>query len=289
MTASIPEPVLVPSFDGSQIAVRRFGKGDLMPLLIVNAVGADLSVWSKALIDIAREREVVTWDHRGLHDSGPLQSDRIDAGAHAEDAIAALGHLGIERVVMVSWSNGSRIAFEIAFRYPERVAAAAVACGGYGHPFGRLLRRLEVASALPVAAGVAKHFSGSLAGPLRTLASRPELAGLLRQSGVLAGSADTVALAGLLRSVASCDLRTLLATYEAVMGDAAPEILTQIETPTLLIAGERDHITTRHMMEETRRLIPNARLEVYPKATHYLPIEFPARLSHDLREFFDHT
>jgi pimeloyl-ACP methyl ester carboxylesterase len=277
---------MVASFDRSLIAVRRRGRGELMPLLVVNAIGCDLSVWRTALLDLERQRPIVTWDQRGLHDSGPIESDRIDAGAHAEDAIAALDHLHIQRVVMAAWSTGSRIAFEIAHRYPEKIASMAIVCGGYGHPLGRLVRYLEVASLFPVVAGVAKHFSGSFEGPLRAVASRPELPGLLRQSGILAGTADTSALAALFRSVAACDLRTLLASYEAVVGDAAPDILVRIEAPTLLIAGQRDLLTSRRMMEEARGLIPNARLEVYEGATHYLPIEYPARLSHDLRRFF---
>ena len=38
-------------------------------------------------------------------------------------------------------------------------------------------------------------------------------------------------------------------------------------------------------MEETAAAIPGARLEVYERATHYLPIEYPARLSDDLGSF----
>ncbi|MDQ3877651.1 MAG: hypothetical protein M3290_04780, partial [Actinomycetota bacterium] len=76
----------VDSFDGSEIAMYTFGDGDATPLLVCNAVGADLSMWRRALIDVERARRVVTWDHRGLHESGPPATPRLDAGAHAEDA-----------------------------------------------------------------------------------------------------------------------------------------------------------------------------------------------------------
>lgn len=277
------EPVR--SFDGTQLAARKMGGGDGTPLLVVNAAGAGLAVWRRALIDSARERVIVTWDHRGLHASAPPASDRLDPGAQAEDAIAVLEHFGIERFVMASWSNGTRIALEISHRYPERLDALSIVCGGYGHPLGRLLR-LEVSSLLPTLAGVAKHFSYFLEGPLRGLTSRPELAGLVRQSGMIAATADTAALVDLLRGMARCDTRTLLATYEAIAGDPAPELLTEVEVPTLIVAGEKDPFTTRRVTEEMMRAIPQARLEIYERATHYLPIEYPARLSDDLRRFW---
>ena len=280
------EPELVRSFDGTQLAARRMGGGDSTPLLVVNAVGANLAVWRRALIDVARERPIITWDHRGLHESALPHSDRIDAGAQAEDALAVLDHYGVNRFVMVSWSNGARIALEITHRYPESVGALTVVNGGYGHPFGRAIRHLEFASALPTIAGLAKHFASFIEGPLRGAASRPEIAGLIRQSGLIGATADTAALVDLFRGMAACDTRTLLSTYEAVAGDPAPELLSDVQCPTLLVAGERDAFTPRRVSEEMARSIPDARLEVYARATHYVPIEYPAKLSDDLRLFW---
>jgi 3-oxoadipate enol-lactonase len=277
---------LVRSFDGTQIAARHAGEGDALPLLVSNAIGATPAVWDKVLVDVVRNRRVFLWDHRGLFDSSPPASDRIDPGAHAEDAIALLDHFDIDRCLLASWSTGGRIALEIAHRYPERVAALAVVNGGYGHPMGRVLR-LEVASLFPSAAGIAKHFAGPLHGAFKALVTRPEFAGLVRQSGMLAASADIDVAVDLLRAMADLDLRLLLANYEAVMGEPAQDLLDEIEPPVLLIAGERDQFTSLAMMEQMRNSIPGARLDVYERATHYLPLEYPGKLSTDLRAFFD--
>ena len=177
------EVELVRSFDKTQLAARRFGDAGGVPLLVANAVGAGLAVWRRVLLDVVRERPVVMWDHRGLHGSEAPFSGRLDPGAQAEDAAAILDHFGIERFVMTSWSNGTRIALEISHRYPERLAALSIVCGGYGHPFGRLLRNFELASILPTVAGVAKHFSSLFVAPFRCLTFRPELSCLVRQSG----------------------------------------------------------------------------------------------------------
>ncbi|MBA2311502.1 MAG: alpha/beta hydrolase [Actinobacteria bacterium] len=284
-----PEPELVRSFDGTFLAVRSLGESDATPVLLVNALGATFSLWRQALVDVVRERMVVTWDHRGLYDSGEPGSDRLDAGAHARDALETLDHYDIDRAVVLSWSSGTRIALELAAHHPDRVCGFVSVCGGYGQSAGKFPRGFELAALLPAAAGLVRPFAPLVQPLLRTLVQRPELAGLVRQSGLIAASADTGTLVDLVRSTAALDLGLLLAIYQAVSGDPAPGLLAEIAGPALVIAGERDPFTSRAVSEEMARTISGASLEVYEKATHYLPIEYPARLSDDLRSFLGPT
>ncbi|MBA3291290.1 MAG: alpha/beta hydrolase [Actinobacteria bacterium] len=276
---------LVPSFDGTLIAGRRMGAATGTPLLVAGAVGANLSVWRRTLVDVAPQRPIITWDLRGLHESGIPRSEKLDSAAHAEDGIAIADSLDVDRFHLAGWSTGARIALEVAHRYPERVASLALVCGGYGYSTASGLRHLEVVSLLPAITGVAKRFSGYLGGALRGLTMRPELAGLIRQSGIVGPTADTAALIDLLRSMTECDPHALLSTYEAVAGDDAEAILDEIEASTLLVAGEKDTFTPRRTMERMRDLMPAASLTVYDRATHYLPIEFPWRLAEQLNDF----
>lgn len=286
MTPTGPENdvAFIDSFDGTEIAVRHMGGGDGVALLVSNAIGANLAPWRRVLVDLVRQRPIITWDHRGLLDSGSPASQRSGPTAHAEDALAALDHYGIERFAIASWSNGSRIALQIATDHPDRVAALAMVSGGHGNSPGRLLR-FELASALPIAASVAKYFAGPLQGGFRKLVSRPELTGLIRQSGMVGATADTPALIDLLTGMSKCDLKTLLATFEAVAGDPGVDLLPLVQAPTLLVVGDHDQFTSKRMTDEMGRAIPDSRVITYEGATHYLPLEFPARLSHDLRGF----
>jgi pimeloyl-ACP methyl ester carboxylesterase len=277
------EPTLARSFDGTMIAVRDMGAGGT-PLLIVTAVGAGLSVWHRSLQSIAGDRRVVSWDLRGLFQSGLPASGRLDAGAHALDAMAAVRSLGLRRFHVAAWSSGGRIALELAAEFPERVASLTLVNAGYGHSLGRLLK-LDLASLLPTAAGIAKRFAAPLQGAFRGLVSRPEIAGLVRQSGMTAATADTASLVELLKGMASCDTGALLATYQAVAGDPAPQLAARISAPTLLIAGEHDQIVPFDITEELLRHLEDARLEIYDDATHYLPIEHPRALAEDLKSF----
>jgi pimeloyl-ACP methyl ester carboxylesterase len=259
--------------------------GDGMQLLVVNGIGANLAPWRKPLIDVVRERTVVTWDHRGLHASPLPASERRDAGAHAEDALAVLDHFDIEKTAVVSWSNGARIALELANRAPERVGPMVLVCGSFTQGVYDLVRHLEPAPLVSLFTTVAKHFSNRLEAPLRRLVERPEITGLIRQSGLVGAEADTRGLIELLQGLAACDLRTLLASYEAVTTDPPGDVMSSVESPVLLIAGAHDRFAPVRVAEEMAAALPDSRLEVYPRATHYLPLEYPAKLSGDLRRF----
>jgi len=283
---TIEEDVI--SFDGTRLAARRLGEGDATPLLIINAVGTSMSVWHRAIVDIVRERPVILWDLRGLNYSELPRSDRIDPPAHVEDAVAVAEHFDAPEVAVASWSSGTRIALELAATYPERTRSLTLVNGGYGHPMRRL-RFFEFASLLPLGAGLTKYAAGFLEGPFRSLTRRPEFAGLVRQSGVVGATADVGGLVEMAHEVSDCDLRQLLATSEAVVGDAAPRLLDRVEAQTLLIAGGRDQLTSMRMMQKMADRIPGARLEVFEEATHYLPFEFAPRLSDVLRKFLAET
>jgi 3-oxoadipate enol-lactonase len=283
---SVPDFELVRSSDGTYVAARALSEeGPGLPLLVVNAVGADLSPWRRALTDVARTRPVVTWDHRGMHDSGPPAGGRLEPSAHAEDALAVLDHHDIGRCAAVAWSNGGRIALELAAGSPHRVAGIALVCAAYGQPFERFVSKLEPGALLPGVAGAAAHAAPLLEPAYRALAAWPELPGVLRQAGLIGPTADTEALGGLMRAVARCDLRRLLRAYEELTRWGEDGLPARTVQPALLAAGGRDQVVSLTLMRELAEALPAARLEVYDDATHFLPIEYPARLSDDLRAF----
>lgn len=276
----------VSSFDGTSLAAREFGEGDGTPVLLVNAIGPDMSAWKRVVDAWPEPRRILSWDFRGLHGSSEPGSDRNDAAAHCEDALAVVDAAGVDSFVVAAWSTGTRIALEIARSYPERAGAVALVCGGFGRGFLGLFRYLEVSSVFPMGAGLAKHFASSLEGPFRAFVSRPEIAGVVRQSGVIGPTADVETLVQVVQSFASCDLRRLLATYEEVVGASDVSILSQVHAPTLAIAGGRDRFTTGGMVEAMVRRMPNAEKVVYENASHFLPLEYPDRLASDMEGFF---
>jgi 3-oxoadipate enol-lactonase/4-carboxymuconolactone decarboxylase len=209
----------------------------------------------------------------------------MDPEAHADDALAVLDHFELDRAVVLAWSNGGRIALELAASSPHRVAGVVLVCAGYGQPLERFIRNLEPSALLPALAGVARLAAPLLEPVYRAAVGRPELAGVIRQTGVLASTVDSDALAALLRSIAGNDLRRLLTAYAQLAGRGEDGLLRRVTAPALVLAGGRDPIATPAMMQEVADGLTDAHLEIYAEATHLLPIELPARLSDDLRAF----
>ena len=274
----------VSSFDGTRLAACRLGPDEGLPLLVVNAIGADLTAWRRVLVDVVRERPVMAWDHRGLHASGPPASGRVDVEAQAEDAIAVLDHFNVQQCAVAAWSSGVRIGLEVAGRYPELVRGIFLISGAQGSPWTALLR-LELGAVLPRFAIAARFAAGPIGTAFRKLAERPELPGLVRQSGMVGATADTQAIVDLLRAIAGCDFDVLLRTYGEVMGDVGDSILDGIRAPAAIVLGERDPYTSRAAIEELTQQLPHATVDVYEGATHYVPLEYPGKLSIDLRRF----
>lgn len=289
--AYAPETRAVGSFDGTTIAAYHWPAeegNDATPMLVVNAIGPDLSAWRHVLAASVRARPMYAWDYRGLHASGDPISERLDAAAHSEDAVAVLDAAGVDRFVVAGWSTGTRVAVELARAHPERVRALVLVCGGFGSGLLGILRHLEVARLFPLGAAIGKHFASALEGPLRAFVSRPEIAGVVRQSGVIGPTADVDSIVEVLQSFAASDLRRLLTIYERVVGDADPRVLSDVQAPALLIAGGRDRFATRRMVEDIHRRLPNADMVVYEKASHFLPLEYPDRLAEDIEGWFSH-
>lgn len=284
--ATDPTTRLVESFDQTTIAAHSWPGSAELPMLVVNAIGPDMSAWKRVLADPVRQRPAHSWDYRGLHGSGEPISGRVDTAAHREDALAVLDAAGVDEFVIAGWSTGTRVAIEIARAHPERVRGLALVCGGFGSGLLNLIRHLEVSRLFPLGAAIGKHFASSLEGPFRAFVSRPEIAGVVRQSGVIGPAADVDSIVALLQSFAASDLRRLLTIYEKVVGDSDPTVLGEVQAPTLLVAGGRDRFATKRMADDMQRRLPHAEMVVYEKGSHFLPLEYPARLATDIEGWF---
>ncbi len=275
----------VTSFDGSVLATRDLGSPGATPVLLVPSVGSNLAPWRRSLAELVDTHRVITWDLRGLHSSQAAATPSFDPASHAEDAIAVMDEAGIDRAPVLAWSTGGRIALELAAAHPDRVSGLFLVNGMNGYPLSRLIRHLDIPVVLPVLAGLGKHFPTIVGGALRAVVGRPELGGIVRQSGLLAPTADVAAFVDMLKGLAECDPKALLHNYEAVAGADDPEILAGVSCPTSLVVAERDPFTPRGLTEQIVETIPGASVSQYERATHFLPLEFPSRLARDIAGF----
>jgi 3-oxoadipate enol-lactonase len=116
--------------DGVALAVFVVGEGD--PLLLIPGLGARSAVFDPIIGDLAREHRVITFDPRGLGDSGNSGDGTLTN--MAQDAIAVLDAADVRAASAVfGASMGGLIAQHVVVDHPDRVGhlvLAATAPGG---------------------------------------------------------------------------------------------------------------------------------------------------------------
>jgi 3-oxoadipate enol-lactonase len=239
------------------------GSGE--PVLLIPGLGSDAGTWATFLPDIKDSYQAILLENRGSARStkpdGPYTTQ-----AMAQDAVALLDNLGIERVHLIGKSMGGMIAQILAARYPKRVQSLVLACTLMQHDsFGEEL--LEMGRTLAQKGGLFETYrlafllSYSKEYCMRNRSRLEEARKLLVEIG------SKELLQGYLGQSIACE------THDS------REIAKQIKAPTLVIAGKEDTITTPEQSSDLAAAIPNAELMVFPRGKHGFWREFPEEVN----------
>lgn len=111
-------PAAFAEVNGIEMYYRVVGKGP--PILLIHGGLSNQHVWDAQLPYLARHHSVIVADSRGQGRS-TRTDEPITYGLMADDYVALLDHLHIDKVDLVGWSDGGIIGLDIAMRYPERL------------------------------------------------------------------------------------------------------------------------------------------------------------------------
>lgn len=252
--------------------------GSGRPLMLIGGLGSQLISWDDRFCISLVERgySVIRFDNRDSGLSTSLDGHGVpdllalllgvSRAAYrlddlAQDAVALLDHLGIDRADLIGISLGGMVAQLVALRRPERVSSmVAMLSGPPGRP-------AELPSPLVIDA--------LLRAPGKTFADRVEHAVDLRR--VLAGEgadfdvrdARRRAEAQIARAWRPAGTMRQAAAVLATPSRLAD--LARICTPALLIHGELDPLVTFASARAAADAIPNARFIGMPGLGHDLP------------------
>ena len=127
-----PERVTATTHDGVDLAV--YVAGDGAPLLLIPGLGARSTVFDPLAPELSRRHRVITFDPRGLGDSG--NGGAVTLANMALDAVAVLDAADVETAAVFGASMGGLIAQHFVVDHPERVArlmlVATAPGGGHG-------------------------------------------------------------------------------------------------------------------------------------------------------------
>ncbi len=275
----------VRSFDGTDIAYHVVGQGP--PILLGNGLGGSWRAWTHQIQYLAERYTFVSWDYRGLYRSGPpTVADALRVEDHARDALAILEAENIERAAFLGWSMGVQVGLELFRDFPERVASFVLINGVAGVPYQTVAGIAVLEHLLPPAIWHLRRASPLVSRFIARAVRWPETVGWYKRIGLASSALDEDLFRELAQTFVDLDMERYLRLLYLIGEHDAYDVLTEVDVPTLIIAGDRDIMTPRRAAERMARLVPGAELLIVPGGTHYVAIEYPELVNLRVEKFF---
>jgi len=231
--------------NGLRIYYEVHGEGE--PLLLVHGGTATSQAWASHLPAFTEHFQVFAPDSRG-HGRTDNPTGELGYRVMADDAAALVGALGLQRPLVLGYSDGGQIALERGVRYPAGSARALI-LGGTQFRFSEAY--LEATRDL---LGIAE---GVEVDPERLERDQPDFVSYLREAhGHVYGPEYWKAY---VRQIASLWLTPLRYTSQD---------LGAVTDPVLILSGDRDEGVSTDESVELFRLLPNAELAIAPGSDH---------------------
>ena len=110
------------------VKLAYYTRGTGKPLLMINGFLSTMSLWDPTLIEeLAKNYQVISFDNRGVGLSTDTEENHTTMEQMADDAAGLVKALGFEKVNILGWSMGARIAQQFLIRHPEVIDKAILA------------------------------------------------------------------------------------------------------------------------------------------------------------------
>lgn len=256
-----------PCREGIRFNAVRTGPAGAAPVVLIHAIGLDLSYWGAQIEALRDEFDVLAYDLRG-HGSSDAPPEGYALSSLASDLASVVESMGAGSAHLVGLSVGGMIAQTLALARPDLV---------------RSLSLIDTAATL----------SDQARSAIR------QRAALTRQGGMEAILRPTLerwftpAFVQRRPDVLDRVSKTLLSNngqIHALMWDAISTLevaprLAEVTCPTLVIVGDSDPTTPVAAAATIARMIGGARLVVLDAISHMAPLEAPAQVNTELLSF----
>lgn len=273
-----------------EIAYEEFGDPSGRPILLIPGLGTQMIAWDAEFCEMLTERgfRAIRIDNRDtggstiLSDAGVPDPVSLFLGLRrglrygleemADDAIAVLDHLEIERADLAGFSMGGMVVQAAVLRHPERVSSLTSIMSRTGHRADAAPAPRQGLALLKVRPDDPDEFvehMKRLSEVIGSPAYRPEPARLERQARLAwARGIQPEGTARQLHAVNTQADRT--------------ESLGSVRAPTLVIHGAADRLVFPKGGRRTAAAIPGARLRIYEGMGHDLPRQLWPRFAAEI-------
>ncbi len=234
---------------GAKIYYARYGKDGGDPVILLHGGLGNGDHWSRQVADLVDHFAVYVIDSRGQGRSTRTRAP-VTYDVMANDVLAVMDHLKLERAALVGWSDGGEIALKIAIGHPERVTKLFVVGVNY-----------DANGSKPRGGPQTPTFSAYAA---KCRADYARMSATPKQWDAL--------------------VDWLLPVWRNPMGFTKDQ-LRSIQAPTLVADGDHDEVIVLDQVEEMAKLIPHAELKVFADTSHFVLWQDPKAFDETLVEF----
>jgi pimeloyl-ACP methyl ester carboxylesterase len=270
---------------GIRLHVAEGGPQDAPPILLLHGWPQHWWMWREILVELAREHRVIAPDLRGLGWSEAPKRGYVKQEM-ADDNIALLDALGLDRVDLIAHDWGAFTGFLMCLTAPERI----------GHFLGCSIPHLWPPAERPSLRRLsALWYQAALAAPglgqglMRNGNFTKKVLQSARSNGrytdfELATFADVLKQPE--HALASAQYYRSFLLHELKPLASGGFHDRSLSTKTLLLWGRRDPIMQGARADEHRSFAPNMEIEWVPGTGHFLPEERPELVVERARALF---
>lgn len=247
--------------NGTRFAYRTFGKHGDIPLIFLQHFTGNMDDWDPLVSDgLAETRPVVLFNNKGVGSTSGRTPDNIaEMASAAIDFITALGY---SKVDLLAYSIGGFIGQQILIDRPE------------------LVRKVILVGTAPRGGIGVDQFQGYITDAVRRDEPFLYLFFTPTENSRKAGRASAKRMAERTdrdrRYTSEMFWNQIKAIVDWGLMKDQDDYLEKITHPVLIVNGRRDEMMFAENSYTMFRLMPNARLSLYPDAAHGSLFQYPA-------------
>ncbi len=274
------------AFDGTQIYYETRGEGE--PIVFIYGIACLMNHWHHQVEFFAKTHKVILFDIRGHHKSVPVANINNMKFEHlAFDLQGLLKHLGHDSAHIVGHSFGAPYLLKAYEQFPEMFKSLVFINGFARNPLKKLFG-LEFVEPLFNFIREQHTKSPDLWNALwKTMIDNPvafQVAALAGGFNIKLTQFKDIEMYG--RGVSRLELPLFFELFDQLLKFDGVNILSQIEPPTLVIAGEKDFLTPPSFQKEMSDRIAHSEFLLVPYGSHCCQLDFPEFINLKLKEFF---
>jgi pimeloyl-ACP methyl ester carboxylesterase len=256
-TLPLPPPMMRATTTGfvtvrdAKLYYATYGTATGEPVVLLHGGLGNSDHWAFQVPALARSRRVIVIDSRNQGRS-TLGKSKLSYRAMADDVLAVLDELGVARAALVGWSDGGEIALDLAITHPDRVARLFVFGANYDRAGSKPRRVTPVFS----------RYAAKCRRDYEAMSRTPR------------AYDDVVA--------------SLLPVWRSPVHFTKDQ-LRSIKAPTVVSDGDHDEILELDQIKEMAQLIPNAKLVIFERTSHFALWQDPETFTQAVVDFLGGT